>query len=62
MEKGGPAVVEPARRGFGSKMIEGSIAAELGGNAKMVFEPDGLRCEIVLPLEAATAGEAEVGA
>ncbi len=62
VEKGGPAVVEPARRGFGSKMIEGSIAAELGGNAKMVFEPDGLRCEIVLPLEAATAGEAEVGA
>ena len=61
MEKGGPAVVEPERRGFGSKMIEGAIHAELGGNAKMVFAPDGLRCEIALPLETATAGEAEVG-
>ena len=61
VEKGGPAVVEPERRGFGSKMIEGAIHAELGGNAKMVFAPDGLRCEIALPLETATAGEAEVG-
>ena len=42
-------------------MIEGAIHAELGGNAKMVFAPDGLRCEIALPLETATAGEAEVG-
>ena len=61
VEKGGPAVVEPERRGFGSKMIEGAIHAELGGNAKMVFAPDGLRWEIALPLETATAGEAEVG-
>lgn len=61
VEKGGPAVAEPERRGFGSKMIEGSIAAELGGSATLMFEPDGLRCEIVVPLEAVTPGEAEVG-
>lgn len=61
IEKGGPAVVAPARRGFGSRMIEGSIAAELGGSARMLFEPDGLRCEIVVPLPAASVGEAEVG-
>ena len=61
IEKGGPTVIEPDRRGFGSRMIEGSIAAELSGSATMIFAPDGLRCEIAVPLEAATAGEAEVG-
>ena len=51
-EQGGPTVAEPQRRGFGSKLIEGSIAAELGGSACLAFEPAGLRCEIVIPLEA----------
>jgi two-component sensor histidine kinase len=55
IEEGGPPVVAPKRRGFGSKLIEGSIAAEHGGSAKLAFEPAGLRCEIVLPLEAVTA-------
>jgi PAS domain S-box-containing protein len=55
IEQGGPAVVEPERRGFGSKLIEGSIAAEHGGSARLAFEPTGLRCEIVLPLESAMA-------
>ncbi len=54
IEQGGPAVAEPKQRGFGSKLIEGSIAAELGGSARLNFEPNGLRCEIVIPLEAAT--------
>jgi PAS domain S-box-containing protein len=53
IEQGGPEVAEPQQRGFGSKLIEGSIAAELGGSARLVFEPAGLRCEIVIPLEAA---------
>jgi len=53
VEQGGPPVVEPAQRSFGSKLIEGSIAAELGGSAKLHFAPAGLRCEIVVPLEAA---------
>ncbi len=55
IEQGGPPVVEPERRGFGSKLIEGSIAAEHGGGARLDFEPTGLRCEIVIPLEAALA-------
>ena len=55
IEQGGPAVIEPERRGFGSKLIEGSIAAEHGGSARLAFEPTGLRCEIVIPLESAMA-------
>jgi PAS domain S-box-containing protein len=53
VEQGGPAVAEPQQRGFGSKLIEGSIAAELGGSARLAFKPAGLRCEIVIPLHAA---------
>ena len=51
LEKGGPSVAEPDQRGFGTKLIEGSIAAELGGKALLSFAPEGLRCEFVVPLE-----------
>ena len=54
LEQGGPPVSEPAARGFGSKLIEGSIAAELGGTARLIFAPEGLRCEMLIPLERAT--------
>ena len=57
-EEGGPAVAEPQQRGFGSKLIEGSVAAELGGSARLSFAPEGLRCEMYIPLDAAT-GESE---
>jgi PAS domain S-box-containing protein len=53
VEQGGPPAVEPPQRGFGSRLIEGSIAAELGGKAHLTFAPEGLRCEIVFPLDAA---------
>ncbi len=52
-EQGGPPVTGQRERGFGSKLIEGSIAAELGGRASLAFEPKGLRCEIDIPLAAA---------
>jgi two-component sensor histidine kinase len=55
IESGGPAVAAPAQRGFGSKLIEGSVAAELGGQATLIFEPKGLRCEISIPMKNATA-------
>lgn len=52
-EEGGPAVAEPERRGFGSRLIEGSIAAELGGSARLTYAPEGLRCEVLIPRAAA---------
>jgi PAS domain S-box-containing protein len=54
IEQGGPAIAKPKKRGFGSKLIEGSIAAELSGSASLNFEPNGLHCEIVIPLAKAT--------
>jgi len=55
IESGGPAVTVPARRSFGSRLIEGSVAAELGGIAKLVYAPEGLRCEMLIPWAAAAA-------
>jgi PAS domain S-box-containing protein len=54
IEQGGPNVVEPEQHGFGTKLIEGSIAAELAGATRLIFQPQGLRCEIMIPMKAAT--------
>jgi len=54
VEEGGPPVSEPQQRGFGSTLIEGSIAAELGGSARLSFARQGLRCEMLMPLEGVT--------
>ncbi len=49
-ESGGPTVTPPKHRGFGSRLIERGLAAEMGGNVKMLFEPDGLVCTVDAPL------------
>jgi two-component sensor histidine kinase len=38
-EQGGPPVVLPEKEGFGSRLLR-----RTGANAKLSFEPDGLRC------------------
>ncbi len=50
-ERGGPPVSRPKRRGFGTRMIEGSVAAELHGSATLAYEPGGLCASIDIPLE-----------
>ena len=50
-EKDGPPVVEPMRKGFGSRLIERSLGAEAGGQARMEFAPTGLVCTIETPFE-----------
>jgi PAS domain S-box-containing protein len=55
-ESGGPEVKKPERRSFGSRLIEGSVKAELGGTAKLVYAPEGLRCEMLIPWTSAAAG------
>jgi PAS domain S-box-containing protein len=49
-EVGGPEVRPPQRRGFGSRMIERALAAELGGEVRVGYPPTGLTCEIIAPL------------
>jgi PAS domain S-box-containing protein len=56
-ESDGPPLVEPSSRGFGSRLIERGLEADLGGSATMYFEPDGLRCLIEASREAIAAEE-----
>lgn len=49
-ERGGPPVVPPARPGFGSRMVEYALAAELGGEVELRYEPAGVVCAIEAPL------------
>jgi two-component sensor histidine kinase len=50
VERGGPVVEEPSRRGFGSRLIERSIGKDLGGEAELRFLPSGLQCRMSFPL------------
>ncbi len=45
-ERGGPAVDEPAHRGFGSKLIESGLAGGLGGSAALRFVSEGVTCTV----------------
>jgi len=45
-ELAGPAVQTPGRRGFGSRLIERGLPAQLQGEVQLDFLPQGIRCEI----------------
>jgi two-component sensor histidine kinase len=50
-EQGGPPILtQPSRRGFGSRLIERSFAAEVGGEVKLTYAPTGLVCRLEAPL------------
>jgi two-component sensor histidine kinase len=49
-ERDGPAVAQPTRRGFGSRLIEQGLARELGSEATLAYPPEGLHCRIRVPL------------
>jgi PAS domain S-box-containing protein len=49
-EHDGPKVRPPKRRGFGSLLIERSIAHELDGTAELDYRESGLVCSITVPL------------
>jgi PAS domain S-box-containing protein len=54
-ESGGPVVVEPTRRGFGSRMIERALAGYFSGKATIDYAPTGLVFTLHGPIEALTA-------
>jgi two-component sensor histidine kinase len=49
-ESGGPPVTPPGRKGFGSRLIERGLAQELDGEGHLDYKPEGLVCQIVVPL------------
>jgi two-component sensor histidine kinase len=53
-EQGGPPVTPPTRKGFGTRLIERGLAAELGGSVQLSYPVNGVTCIIdtLLPLVA----------
>jgi two-component sensor histidine kinase len=49
-ERGGPTVTLPSRKGFGSRLIERGLAAELGGSVELDYGSEGVTCTINAPL------------
>jgi len=48
-EQSGPAVVQPSRVGFGSRLLHAALP-QGQGDASIAFEPDGVRCTISFPI------------
>lgn len=54
-ESGGPAVMPPTRRGFGSRMIERALAGYFNGDAVMDYHPEGVVFRLKGPIDALTS-------
>jgi len=50
-EQGGPGVVPPSRKGFGTRLLERSVRMDLRGRCDLRFEPAGVQCRLDLPLD-----------
>jgi PAS domain S-box-containing protein len=58
-ERGGPPVFSsPRRRGFGTRVLEGTIKHQLGGSVVCRWESVGLVCDMTVPLSRATMAQA----
>ena len=60
VEKGGPTVKEPTRRGFGSVIIERVVPFDLQGTATVSYLPAGLEAEFFIPERYLAASSIEV--
>jgi two-component sensor histidine kinase len=59
MERGGPAPIAAARRGFGRMLIEKSAEND-GGRANMVIDLEGITWNIAMPFASADARGGEI--
>jgi two-component sensor histidine kinase len=57
-EAGGPRVAPPARKGFGSRLIERGLVGAVGGVVSLDYDPAGLVCRLVAPLSGFGGGTA----
>lgn len=49
-ESGGPPVMPPQRRGFGSRLLEHVLATDFGGKVNVCYAPEGLHFELATRL------------
>ena len=50
IERGGPSVVAPTRRGYGSTVIQGMVELSLGGEVQLDFSTPGLLWQLQCPV------------
>ncbi|MBR0826800.1 sensor histidine kinase [Bradyrhizobium manausense] len=53
IETGGPNVAPPMHRGFGTRVMENTIAGQLKGEVRFDWRDQGLTCGIALPARTA---------
>lgn len=51
IESGGPEVVAPSRRGFGSFVIEKSMKSQFGSDIDLDYDSAGLKCAYTVPVD-----------
>jgi len=56
-ERNGPFVTPPARKGFGSRVLENGLAHELEGDVRLDYPIDGMVCKISFPVPRGDRGE-----
>lgn len=56
-EQGGPPVVVPSKKGFGSRLTGSSLAGDLGGRGLVEYAPDGVRWILSTALSAISENE-----
>lgn len=49
-EQGGPPVVEPSRKGFGTRLIERGLVGAIGGAVTLAYPESGVTCTVTAPL------------
>ena len=49
-ERGGPPVEPPARKGFGTRLIERGLTGQVGGVLALDYPPEGVACVVEAPL------------
>jgi two-component sensor histidine kinase len=54
VEMGGPPVSQNRKRGFGTELIEKIVAHELQNPVDLRFEPEGVRCTLIIPVRRPT--------
>lgn len=54
LERGGPTVDAPARRGFGSLVVERNLARALEAEVELTFGPEGVRARMIIPVSQLT--------
>jgi two-component sensor histidine kinase len=57
-ETGGPAVAQPSRTGFGSRLLQQGIARDLNGETHLDFAVEGLGCRMLVSLSEVQAAAA----